>query len=396
MDFNVYLYASKQLLSEQNIYADNPYNNYLYSPLFALILSPISIFDFSIGRVIWGIINFFLVVRLWKIISKIIFDSFNFNQKYATLLKVSVLIISLGFLFLNINLGQITIVILWLTIEGLFQIICCKKKISGAFLLALGINIKIIPLIGLFYLFFKWEFKACCICVLMVIASLFIPSFFVGHDYNMKMVNNWTETINPSNKKYVFEDNNLTQSLSALLPAYFYDFEEKKVNGKILNRTLYKTSTKTLEIIMQLTRVLLLFSSLFLVFYKAKKRNNKALYFFWEIAYLALVSALIFPHQQKYAMLYFVPAGTYMICFILLTIKLNWKVHLKHKTIAVFACFLMLLSALMGRDIIGNYLINIFDFYHLLGIINLLFVFFLLIIRPNFLLEMNRQLTKSN
>ena len=49
-DIDVYLYASRQLFNKANIYAPSEYNNYLYSPLFALLLRPVSIFDFSLHK----------------------------------------------------------------------------------------------------------------------------------------------------------------------------------------------------------------------------------------------------------------------------------------------------------------------------------------------------------
>ena len=389
MDFNVYLFASKQFFNSENIYGTNPYNQYLYSPLFALILRPLSIFDFSYARVIWALLNFALIIRLWKISSFLVQSSIPLNKLYNNYFKFGMVIISIGFLILNLNLGQITIVILWLTLEGLFQVLFCKNTLKGAGLLALGINIKIIPLLGLYFLFFKGKYKAVAICLGLVIVSLFLPSLFVGHNYNMKQLSNWGETINPSSNKFVFENGNLTQSLNAIIPAYFYDFEDVKVNNEVLKRKIISVSHNNLVAIMQLTRIALVLSILFLIFYRKNERNCEPIYFYWEFAYLALVSTLIFPHQQKYAMLYFVPAGSYMVLFLLLSIKAKWEISFKEKVTLFCACFLLLISASFGRDIMGDYLVNILDYYHLLGLINLCFLSFLLLIKPNALIRLN-------
>jgi len=391
IDLDVCLYASNQLFNGENIYEGNPFNNYLYSPLHAFLLRPISIFDYAIARVIWALINIALIVRLWRIISSLIKNSLELNKKFNIQLTVGVVFISLGFLNHNLILGQITIVILWLTLEGLYQIIIQKKTIPGALLLALGIAIKIIPVLGLFYLFFKRKYKAIVICICFVIAGLFFPSIIIKHSYHLKMLSNWIETIKPTRNKYVFENNLGTQSLNAVLPTYFYDFNDAEKALANPKRQIISVPHDTLVIIMQTIRILIVFSILLLIFYKYNQRKTESIYFYWEFSYLALVSALIFPHQQKYAMLYFVPAGSYMILFVLLIFRLKWNVSLKYKIIAILASFLMFISAIMGRDIVGDYMVYLFDYYRVIGLINLIFLIFLILIKPNLLIEMNRK-----
>jgi len=392
IDLDVCLYASNQLFNGENIYEGNPYNNYLYSPLHALLLRPISIFDYAIARVIWALINITLTIRLCMIISSLIKNSLELNNKFNIQLTIGAIFISLGFLNHNLILGQITIVILWLTFEGLYQIINQNKPVIGALLLALGISIKIIPLLGLFYLFFKRRYKVIIICICFVIAGLFFPSVIIKHSYNMKMLNNWKETIKPTRNKYVFENNLGTQSLNAILPTYFYNFNDAVKVPSNPGRLIISIPHDTLVIIMQMMRVLLAFSILLLIFYRYNQRKAEPLYFYWEFSYLALVSALIFPHQQKYVMLYFVPAGSYMILFILFIFRLKWKVSFKYKIIAILAAFLMFVSAIMGRDIVGDQMVYIFDYYRVFGLINLIFLVFLILIRPNLLIELNNKM----
>jgi hypothetical protein len=394
-DINVYLFASNQLFKGENIYDNNPFNNYLYSPLFALLLRPISIFEYPIARVLWAIFNALITYRLWIIASRLIKSNIRFDKVLFTQWATGVIFISLGFLNHNLVLGQISIVILWLTLEGLYQIIDQQKPIKGSLLLALGITIKIIPLIGLFYLFFKGKYKAVSISVIFIIIGLILPSVIIGHDYNMKMLNNWTDTINPTNNKYVFENNRGTQSLNAIIPAYFYDFETVKKAPANLKRQIASIPHNVLIIILQTLRVSLLLSLLLLIFHGYKQKTKKALSFYWQFSYLALLSALIFPHQQKYAMLYFVPAGSYMILHVLLVFKLKWNVSIKNKVIAVFASFLMFISAVMGRDIVGSYVVNIFDYYHGFGIINMIFLVLLLLVKPTLLVDLDNKVNNT-
>lgn len=393
-DINVYLFASQQLFSGENIYAANPFNNYLYSPLFALLLGPLSLLDFSIARVVWAIINSIVAYRLWKIAYVLLEETLGVDKKLSKWWTLGLIIISFGFLNHNLILGQITIIILWLSLEGLFQIICKDNATKGALLLALGINIKIIPLIGLYYLFFKGKYKALALSIAFVGISLLLPSLFTGHKYNVEMLSNWAETINPSSNRYIFENNNGTHSLNATLPAFFYDFNDGKESPIKIRRQIAKVPHNTLVIILQSLRITFLLSCLIVIFYRHRRREEKDVYFYWEFSYLALVTALIFPHQQKYAMLYFVPAGSYIFMFILLAYRRKWDIGLKDKVIIMLALPLMFVSAIMGRDIIGDYLVDILDYFHTFGLINIIFLLFLILVRPDQLLRMRAALQR--
>jgi len=391
-DIDVYLYASCQLFNQADIYAPSSYNNYLYSPLFALLLRPISILDFSYGRIIWAIINFIVAVRLLRITSGLVQNSLGIDSKLIAMWTAGVLFISFGFLNMNFKLGQITIILLWLTFEGLYRILIQNKMVLGAMWLALGITIKIIPLIGLFYLFFKGKFKAIAICVGFIIVGLFLPSIIIGHEYNLSLLHKWVKILHPQNSTYVFEDYNKgTQSLNAILPTYFFHSENAAKAPADIKPQIALIPYGTLVLILQIMRVIFLFSSLLLIFYHFKKRKNKEIYFFWEFSYLALVSALIFPHQQTYSMLYFVLAGSYMILFILLVFRVKWKVEFKYKVIAILASFLMFVLAIQGRDIVGDYLYTLFEYLKLYGLINIIFLIFLLLIKPDILIGLNNQ-----
>jgi hypothetical protein len=391
IDCNVYLYASQMFFKGGNIYENNPFNNYLYSPFFAMLLRPLSIFKLEIGRILWAVINLGLVLRLWQIIENLATESLFFYPKQKTWWRIAVLFISAGFLVHNFNLGQVTIVLLWLTFEGIYQVVGRNKKMAGAMLLAMGTVIKIVPLIGLFYLFFKGRYKAVAMAVGFILILLLLPSFFVGFDYNLEMLQNWFATINPTNSKYVFENNQGTISLNSIIPAYFFEFGNTTIVPSGLKRLIFPVSYPVLSVILQVVRVLLLFSVLIPVFYKNKQRNSSALYLLWEISYLLLISALVFPHQQKYVLLYLVPAGAYMLLFVLFVARIKPKLLLKHKIIAVLSSVLLFIAAIMGRDIVGSYVLDIYDYYRGAGLIVLTFSVFLLLIKPDLLNEMSNK-----
>lgn len=381
-DINVYLYASKQFFAGENIYTNNLYNNYLYSPLFAVLLGPMSFFNMEIGRVIWAILNAAAAIRLWFIAHSLINESFVLNKKTNLWWTIGLAIISLGILNHNLILGQITIVILWLTFEGLYQIMIKNMSVKGALLIALGINIKIIPLFALFYLFFKKKYKALAICGGFLIASLFIPALIVGVKSNNNLLQEWYKTINPSKSKYVFENNSATISLNSVLPAYFYDFNDG-LDITNLKRQIVAVPHDSLVIILQSLRLIMVGIMLWAIFYKRKMRENGSLFFFWEFSIFALITLLLFPHQQKYAMLYFIPAGSYFLLYLQFTFTLKKELETKYKVVSTIAITTLVLISIMGRDIVGNLILALFDYYRSFGLINILFLTLLLIIRPD-------------
>lgn len=398
-DINVYLHAARQLLFNSNIYTLNPFNSYLYSPLFAMFLSPLALLNATFARVIWMLLNAVLILRLWNIQKGLVTGSFPLNKKYQKVWAVSIFILSFGFLNHNFNLGQVTVLILWLTIEGLYQV-RKNEDLKGAVAIALGINIKIIPMLALVYLFFKMKFRTITYAVLLVGFSLFLPSLFIGFEYNNKLLITWKNIINPSGEKYVFENNDGCNSLNALLPAYLYDFEElsniEKEPDWHLKRQIMNLSESVLIIILQTIRILLMLLIPLIIFYRRKERELKHehLYFFWEIAYLMLIILLVFPHQMKYSMLYFVPVGAYVLFYYLLIIQDRLKINTFEKIVGYFATLCMLVLAIMGRDIIGNYMVNILDYYHFMGINNLLFLIILGVCNPYRLVQLYEERSK--
>jgi hypothetical protein len=389
-DINVYLFASQQLFDGLNIYADNPYNNYLYSPLFALLLGPLSILDMGLARVIWHLGNLYIIVRIWKIISALPVLSGFMNGKQHKWWMFLVFILSAGYINHNVNLGQVTFLILWLTMEGVKLALEDKKPIGGALMLALGINFKIIPLLSLFYLFFKGKYKAVFITSAFVVVSLFLPSLFVGHSYNMEMIGNWKETISPTRDKYVFEANDACIALNSILPAFLLDFEESGIvsveENRGMERKMASIPYNILVIVLQALRLAVVGVFLLAILYKRKHRKNNKLWFYWEMAFYWLVTLLIFPHQMKYSMLYFVPVGAYILIYIFWLFKKHWDVQAKYIVAGLFSMLVMGTFSVLGRDIIGSKAVLFLGFYHFIGLSNLVFLGVLWIFRPDKLL----------
>ena len=148
-DFYIFLSATGDLIQHENFY-ENKYvdgYHYFYSVLFALILKPLYHLPFFWLKFYWLLLNVIIYFKLFSLFykSKLITA---LNKKQQTLFIFIVFIFSLRFFLDNMHSSQITLLILWCCVYGLY-LIANNKPISGAAILALGINIKLLPIVFL-------------------------------------------------------------------------------------------------------------------------------------------------------------------------------------------------------------------------------------------------------
>ena len=140
-DFNIFISASRDLLLGKNIYQIqyNEWYHYYYDILFVIVLAPFTYLPLYFIKLIWLILNVFFVYRIWKILM-------DYLPVSKLRKNIKMLFITLSFIFIlsflrdNFHLAQVTIFILYLTLEGLF-LIFNNRKIAGSILIALGINL---------------------------------------------------------------------------------------------------------------------------------------------------------------------------------------------------------------------------------------------------------------
>ncbi|MBI5220169.1 MAG: DUF2029 domain-containing protein [Bacteroidia bacterium] len=315
-DLNIYLSASRDILSHKNIYLER-YNvcyQYYYSPLFALLLVPFSFLPLYVNNALWMLANVFFIYRIWKILISFL-DVSDLPRKSAALF------IFFSFLFIlrpvkdNFHLTQITICILYLSLEGL-QLIIRGKNFAGALLIALAINIKIIPVVLIPYLLYRNFLKSGASILFFFTIFLFLPVLIIGYKYNQFLLEEWWKLLNPMNFEHVIDvDERSFHGFSTLLPTLLMDNVPDK-HALPLNRNIADMSFDQVSMILAITRLIFVLFTLYflrsLPFRKAK--NNVSM--LWETGYILLIVPLIFPHQQHYAFFFIFPATTYLIYFL--------------------------------------------------------------------------------
>lgn len=355
-DFYIFLSAADDLNSKANIYEKKYVDgyHYFYSVFFALILKPFVGLSFTAIKFCWLLINEILFLHLFYLLIQSEFVKVLSSPKRVIFLLMVVLFSSRFFID-NIHTSQITILILWCCIYGLYCI-TQEKNIKGAFILALGINIKLLPLVFLPYLIYRGYFKAFFATVFFYILFLFTPCFFIGHEYNVSLLKTWFHLINPANQNHVLDvEERSFHGLSTLLSTLLVK-NVPDVYALDLKRNICDVSLSALASVLLLVRLTLVTFTLYFlrpVFF-AKAKNSWQQYI--EVSYILLIVPLIFPHQQAYAFLFTLPAVCCVFYYLILSdLKLKAHPFILCAVIFIFLCFGLKLFLGMFNDYYDHY-----------------------------------------
>ena len=364
-DTRVYLAAAQYLSEGQSIYGllveYNQRGNieilasYLYSPFFAVLLLPLTLLPKVVSLFIWHLINIYLLYLLFRKMSSY-FPACS--EKTMVIINSISFILCLRFFGNNMELGQMSFLILALSFLGLDYIMNQRRDILGGFLLALGIIFKILPIVFVPYLLYKGHFKATLYVIGFTILFLLAPALYLGWGDNIDLHALWFETINPNKDFYALETKAGLYNLSAYVPALLSDIPYQGLDDKynILNLSL-----DHLKIVINGLRLLFVGFALYFVGlpnFKGRKMNPKKQ--FWEWSYLLLVIPLIFPRQSKYSF-YFVLPTLYFLLHSMTTMskKQIWI------NITILATY-FILSQLTSVNIIGRTLYDMSQFLKLI------------------------------
>lgn len=263
------------------------------------------------------------------------------------------------FLLYNFGLIQMTIFMLWAILES-NRLFDRDKPIQGSVLLALAINIKLLPLVVLPYLVYRKKYKPFLMTILFLIVFLFLPALFIGKKTNLFLLNEWWHVINPVQQGHQFETEWGVHSLTALIPTLLMVTEGELA----MKRNIVDLSPELVG------RIALVVRLLFIVFTLYFLTNNKnkvitAIQKNWELAYITLVIPLIFPHQQKYVFYMLFPAIAYITYFLIYVHNTNYTVIRKSKWNVIVGLMIMAfaLMTLTTDGLIGRHYNNITQHY---------------------------------
>jgi len=229
------------------------------------------------------------------------------SERARSIFLGGVFLFALRFLHENLHASQISILILWCCVFGIY-LISTGKEIRGSALLALGINIKLLPLVFLPYLFYRGHFKALAFTISFYVVSMLLPYVFLDPHYYNELLQSWFALINPANQKHILDvDERSFHSLSTLLSTLLVK-NVPDYYALSLPRNIADVPLSTLAAVLMITRLSLIAFCLFFLRWPPFRNNVSARNRIIEISYLLLVIPLIFPHQQHYAFIFVAPA----------------------------------------------------------------------------------------
>jgi hypothetical protein len=211
-DFRVVHRAAARVLHRENLYNfDDGHYLYKYSPFFAVMVSPLGLFSFQAGQVIW-LLGMCLCLAFVLTQSKRMILGAKPPPPYLYVLTI---LFSSKFLVREITLGQTDFLIL-LFIFLFISFSDRKKNVLAGLFLSLAVMIKPTSLVFVPYLLYKKKFKSVVYSGIFCILFLLAPSFFYGFSGNWNLLRGWKTVMSASSPPLLAVDMN--QSLFA----FFY------------------------------------------------------------------------------------------------------------------------------------------------------------------------------
>lgn len=313
-DLDIFLAASRDLLAGEDVYAKKYFDwySFFYSPLFGLLISPLVLFGPVVSKLLWGVLTICAVLRCWAIVRRDHLPA-TINAAQRGAIAFWVLLVLFQAVRDNINASQVTAIVLWLCMEGLHRI--RRRQVpAGALLIAIGIDMKLIPLVLLPYLLYRREWKGFVVATSFTVLLQFLPALVLGWQHNLDLLASRWALIDPTAARHVLDEEEPSfQSLGSMLSA-FLSTEGGGPNTLDLPRTLASFDLRTIGLLLLLGRLAVVGFALFFLKLPPFRAARDPQHAWWETSYLLLCAALIFPHQQHYALLLGAPAVAW-VCF---------------------------------------------------------------------------------
>ena len=128
----IFLEASKSLLNGENIFQKTYFDgyHYFYSVLFALIIYPFTFIPVHVTVFLWLGFNVWLLFRLYRIDSTLL-PLQTLSQKQKNIFWILTFVFSSRLIFENLHVAQMTILLLYLCLEGIHSIQHKRSRPGG-------------------------------------------------------------------------------------------------------------------------------------------------------------------------------------------------------------------------------------------------------------------------
>lgn len=319
-DFRIYYEAASNFFEGNKVYAERYAEGlfpYYGTPVLALLTYPFTFLPLAGAAFLWKLLSLIMLFRCWKLLEKY-FDVRSMSKKAHGLWALLVFV-SLGYaIYRNFQLVQFTILLLYTSLEGLYQIRDKNRPLIGGLLIAIGAFTKLTPIVVIPYLIYRKQLKGAISSILIIGCLIFVPAIFIGWNETSTMWTSWVERISPQSDANTFDvDNYMNHGVGSLISTL--TLENTRFDGADFSfrRNIVSLQPETVKLIILITR--LFFIGLMLYFLRSWpfKREQNGLRQVWEISYLLLVFPVAFPQQRTYNFLLLLPAVMYITYYLM-------------------------------------------------------------------------------
>jgi hypothetical protein len=352
-DLFIFLSASSDLFNKENIFQKTYLDgyHYFYSVFFAILLKPFTYLPLIVCNTLWLCANLFFVFRIFTLIKNLL-PLHDFTKNELMALRIGGFLFSLRFIHENLHCMQVTILILYLSLQGMQLVFSNKPKpFWGALLIAFGINIKLLPIVLVPYLFYRGFFKAGIYIIGIYVGMLLLPAVFIGWEQNQLLLSTWADLINPLRSNHVLDaEERSFHGLSTLFSVLFVE-HPGDTHALLIKRNIADISLGQLKLILNLARGILILFTFYFLRTTPFKSVGGLKHRFWELSYILMLIPLIFPHQQHYAFLFICPAFIFCLYYFIQNRKTLSKPKYYFMMISGVAVYLVCNLKLL----LGNY-----------------------------------------
>jgi len=241
-DFDVYYTSSQNYLAKAPVYIPHDgIEEFKYSPLFALVFSPLTMLTKILALYIWNILNIFWLYLIFYLLYRL--KQMSFSKPQDLLIIVCLFALTGRFIFINIKLGQINIFLCCLMVLTMYLEIN-KKYFWASVTLAFSLMIKFFPLLFLVYFVLRRRFKLVGLTLLMIVFFLLLPSIYSGFDLNLRYLHDWFILLksSPSHLFYSVKNNSLLSFYSWFFIArhdIYYAFDYNLIKKALTPEVYY-------------------------------------------------------------------------------------------------------------------------------------------------------------
>ena len=194
-DFRVYHVTAQRLLAGENIYEAEDTSKitpFKYSPLFAVLISPLGVLSIHQASLVFFTFNFFLlgIIGVFSARFLAFFESLPSSRWGRILLYGVPAVAVFRFALLVLDSGQALFLMVAPALLGLY-LIEKKQELWGGLFLALSVMVKYLTIIFLPYLILRKKWKAVFSTLVGILVGCFLPTLFFGWERACRYLLDW-------------------------------------------------------------------------------------------------------------------------------------------------------------------------------------------------------------